>query len=58
MTALIFMGYAARQVEKGKWTQEQADKYVADQIRAELEADENERKLVEICRQKLKELES
>lgn len=58
MTALISAGYAARQVEKGKWTQEQADKYVADLMRVELEADENERKLVEMCRQKLKELES
>ena len=55
MTALISIGYAARQVEKGIWTQEQADKYIADIIKYELEADENDRRLIELCKQKLNE---
>lgn len=47
MSAWMFMGYAARQVEKGEWTQEYAAKLIEDIIRIDLEQDEFDRKMVE-----------
>ena len=48
----MYIGYAQRQVEKGKWTQEYAMKLIEDIMRIDIEQDEFDGKMMlELCKQ-------
>lgn len=46
MSAWMFWGYANRKVELGEWTQEEANKFIADIERIDLEQDKLDEEMI------------
>ena len=48
MSAWMFIPYAQNKVETGEWTQKEANAFLSDILRIDLEQDEFDRKMCEL----------